>query len=194
MRVVFLEDVEGVAQGGDVKEVKNGFARNYLIPQKLAVPAGHDALQRIQRLKKQADGSRLKRLADVRALAQQLDGLQVNVEMRAGAEGRLYGSVTNIRVADELSKLTGREIDRKTVLLAEPIRELGTFDVNLRLHPEVEAAVTVLVYAVGTDPTADQEAEQPAEGEVVEEEAEVEATGDDSTDPEGDAGTGEDQQ
>ena len=88
MRVVFLEDVEGVARGGDVREVKNGFARNYLIPKNLAEPATHNALQRIGRLKVQADGVRLKTLSDMKALAEDLDGSKVAVEMRAGAGGR----------------------------------------------------------------------------------------------------------
>ena len=74
MRVVFLEDVEGVARGGDVREVKNGFARNYLIPKNLAEPATHNALQRVGRLKVQADEFRLKTLSDMKALAEDLDG------------------------------------------------------------------------------------------------------------------------
>ena len=172
MRVVFLEDVQGVAEGGEVKEVKNGFARNYLIPKSLAVPATHNALQRVKRLTKQAEGERLKRLKDTRALAEELDGVQVNIEMRSGASGRLFGSVTSSIIAAELSRLTGREIDRRTVELAEPIRELGVSDVTIRLLPEVEAGVKVLVYATGTEPVmvAEEEADEtqePAEPEDV---------------------------
>ncbi len=170
MRVVFLEDVAGVAQGGDVKEVKNGFARNYLIPKNLAVPATHNALQRIKRLAREAEQVRVKRLNDMRELAAALNESRVKVEMRAGASGRLYGSVTNAIIADELSKMVDGEIDRRTVLLDEPIRDLGLFDVKLRLHSEVDAEVQVQVYAMGTDPDA------------VEEEAEEEAEGDESTD------------
>ena len=153
MRVVFLEDVAGVAQGGEVKEVKNGFARNYLIPKSLAVPATHDALQRVERLAKQAEVDRLRRIEDTKALAAELDGVRVDIEMRAGAGGRLFGSVTSQIVAAELSRITGREIDRRTVEIAEPIRELGTFDVTVRLMSEIEAGIKVLVYAAGTDPS-----------------------------------------
>jgi large subunit ribosomal protein L9 len=189
MRVVFLEDVSGVAQGGDVKEVKNGFARNFLIPKSLATPATHNALQRVERLKKQADETRLKVLADTRALAEALDGVQVNIEMRTGASGRLYGSVTSAMIANELSELTEREIDRRTVQLPESIRELGTFDINLRLHPEVEAGVKVLVYAAGTDPFAEPEEPEDGDGEGEDEEeragdaapvAEIAETGDET--------------
>lgn len=157
MRVVFLEDVSGVAQGGDVKEVKNGFARNYLIPKSLAVPASHNALQGIERLKRQSEVTRLKTLADMKALGEELDGVQVNVEMRAGTGGRLYGSVTNAIVAERLSEMTDREIDRRTVEIAEPMRELGIFDVNVRVHPEVEARIKVMVYPTGEDPAEFEE-------------------------------------
>ena len=171
MRVVFLEDVPGVAHGGDVKEVRNGFARNYLIPKNLAVPATHNALQGVERLAKQAEVARLKRLEDMRALAQELDGAQVNVEMRAGSGGRLYGSVTNAIIAEELSRLAGREIDRRIIEVAEPIRQLGTFEVNVRLDPEVEAKISVLVYATGTEPTAQAETDEGEETEEAEAES-----------------------
>ena len=125
MRVVFLEDVAGVAQGGEVKEVKNGFARNYLIPKNLAVVATQDTLQRVQRLGKQAEDTRLQRLTDMKALGEELDGVQINIAMRAGASGRLYGSVTNVVVAEELGKLTDREINRRTIEIPESIRQVG---------------------------------------------------------------------
>jgi large subunit ribosomal protein L9 len=152
MRVVFLEDVEGVAKGGDVKEVKNGFARNYLIPKSLAVPATHDALQRIEKLGQQAENTRLKRLSDMRALGEELKGARVDVEMRAGSGGRLYGSVTNAIVASRLTELTGKQIDRKSVTVPDSLRELGSYKANVRLHSEVQAEVDILVHPLGTDP------------------------------------------
>ena len=152
MRVVFLEDVPGVAQGGDVKEVKNGFARNYLIPKSLATPATHNALQRIAKLQRQAEVTRVRRLEDMKELASELDGAQISVEMRAGSTGRLYGSVTTAIIASRLTELTEKEIDRRTVSLSEPIRDLGTFDLTLDLHPEVRADVSVLVHPTGTTP------------------------------------------
>ena len=152
MKVVFLEDVSGVALGGEVKDVKGGFARNYLIPQKLAVPATPDAMQRVERLGKQAEGQRIRTLQDMKALGALLEGSTVNVPMRAGASGRLYGSVTNAIVAEELSKKTGREVDRRTVELPDSVREVGIFDARLRLHAEVTATVSVLVHPVGSDP------------------------------------------
>ncbi len=163
MRVVFLEDVPGVAQGGDVKEVKNGFARNYLIPKSLATPATHNALQRIAKLQRQADVTRVRRLEDMKELAAELDGTQISVEMRAGSTGRLYGSVTTGIIAETLAEMTEKEIDRRTVTLSEPIRDLGEFNLTLDLHPEVQAGVSVLVYPTGTTPEEYAESLRAAE-------------------------------
>ena len=152
MRVVFLEDVEGVALGGDVKEVKNGFARNYLIPKNLAAPATHNSLQRIKKLMRQSGVTRLKLLGDMKDLANELDGRRIDVEMRAGSSGRLYGSVTNAVIADALSSLTGKDINRRTIDIVEPIRDIGVYSFAVRLHPEVSASIQVVVYPLGTCP------------------------------------------
>ena len=170
MRVVFLQDVAGVAQGGDVKEVKNGFARNYLIPKKFAVPATHNELQRVKQYAEQAERARLRLLQDMRELSETLDGTRIDVEMRAGASGQLYGSVTNAIIADKLSEMADREIDRRGIEIGEPIRQLGAFNVNVRLHPEVQAQIDVLVYPTGTTAEAwlqsleEEEEEAAAEG------------------------------
>ena len=152
MKVIFLEDVEGVAKGGDVREVKNGFARNYLIPKSLAVPATHDALQQVRKLAEQAEKTRMKRLSDMKALGEELSGAQVSIAMRAGSGGRLYGSVTTAMVAARLSELTEREIDRRWVTLPESVRELGEHEAGLRLHAEVHTSVKVLVHPLDMEP------------------------------------------
>lgn len=181
VKVVFLQDVPGVAHGGDIKTVKPGFARNYLIPQKLAIPATAEALKRSERLKKQAEGSRLKRLEDLRALAQALEGQQVKVEARAGVAGRLYGSVTTMQVAAQLSAMIGREVDKRTVQMPDAIRQVGVYPAKVRLHPEVEASVTLIVYPTGTDPMAllakpeETKAEAPPEGAAAVADAPAEA-------------------
>jgi large subunit ribosomal protein L9 len=183
MRVVFLEDVQGVAQGGDVKDVKNGFARNYLIPQSLATPATREALQRTERLGREAETKRLKTLADMKELSEELNGAQVVVEMRAGASGRLYGSVTNMIVADEVAKLTDREIDRRTVQIPEPIRQVGVYEIRIKLHSEVETDISVLVHPAGTDPeeflaslSEEEEGDTEAADGAAETDTEAEAT------------------
>lgn len=181
MRVVFLEDVAGVAQGGDVKEVKNGFARNYLIPKNLAVPATHNALQQIKSIAERAEVDRTRALTDMRAVAEALEGTQINIEMRSGVNNRLYGSVTNAVIAEELSNIADREIDRRTIMLAEPIRELGLFEVFLKLHQDVEVPISVLVYPIGADVEAAlavARGEEVASEDIVEEEPSVEAAED----------------
>ena len=194
MRVVFLQDVAGVAQGGDVKEVKNGFARNYLIPKKFAVPATHNELQRVKQYAEQAESARLRLLQDMRELSETLNGSRIDVEMRAGASGQLYGSVTNAIIADKLSEMSDREIDRRGIEIGEPIRQLGSFNVDVRLHPEVQAQIEVLVYPTGT--TADawlqslEEAEEAAEEGDEVENAEDSEDSDDA--PESEEGSSED--
>jgi large subunit ribosomal protein L9 len=174
--------VGGVALGGEIKEVKAGFARNYLIPKKLAVPATKDALQRVQRLSREAEEKRLKTLADMKSLGEELDGTRVDIEMRAGASGRLYGSVTNAVVATELSKMTDREIDRRTIDISDSIRDVGMHSATVRLHPEIAATISLLVYPAGTDPEETvlklQEAAEAAEGE-----GEAEEPGEPETEP-----------
>lgn len=152
MKLVFLDDVPGVAHGGDVKNVKNGFARNYLIPKNLAIPATRDALERIERLKDQATTKRLKTLTDMNELAVQMSGTRVDIGMRAGASGRLYGSVTNTVVAEKLESITSQQIDRRVIQIPESIRETGLYQVSIRVHPEVITDVSLLVYPINMTP------------------------------------------
>jgi len=157
MKVVFLEDVGGVAQGGEVKDVKNGFARNYLLPKNLAAPATHNNLQRIEKLRRQADVGRVEKLEDMQSVAEGISGTEVFMEMRAGANDRLYGSVTGTMIADSVSDKTGVSVERRWVQLDNPIRETGVFDVSIRLHSDVSANVKVIVHATGQDPLEDQD-------------------------------------
>ena len=171
MRVVFIEDVEGVALGGEVKEVKNGFARNYLIPKNLAAPATHNNLQRIHKLTKDAAVTRAYKFDEMKNLAGNLDGSEIAIEMRAGANNRLYGSVTGSMVADALAEETGIPIERRLVQLDDPIREVGTYEVPLRLFADVSASIKVTVYATGTDPfemvaEKDDEPEDAAQDDI----------------------------
>ena len=108
MRVVFLEDVAGVAKGGDVREVKNGFARNYLIPTGVAAPAIGDHRKGIDKVKRAAEVKRVKETQDMELLAKHLEGAAIEVKVRASEAGRLYGSVTSAMIAGELSELTER--------------------------------------------------------------------------------------
>lgn len=145
MRVIFLTDVSGSGLAGEVKEVKNGYARNFLIPQKLAVAATHDELQRIEGIRKAAEERRLKEEQDLQALAEHLAQLSITITAKVGPTGRLYGAVTSTNIADELSRLTERELDRRTVHLDEAIHEPGEYQVEIRFPHGISATVQVIV-------------------------------------------------
>ena len=157
MKVLFLEDVEGVAHGGEVKEVKRGFAKNYLLPKNIAVIATKASLERIPKLKVEADKNRIQRLNDMKELSGELDGMRVNLPMRSGPTGKLYGSVTNNMIAAELSSISTKDIQRRMIVLPESIRQLGIFEISLNLHQEVQANISLLVHPEDVDPTEFEE-------------------------------------
>jgi len=151
MKVVFLEDVDGVAKGGEIKEVKNGFARNYLIPKNLAAPATHNQLQRISKLSKKADEDRVKKIKLLSDLSESLNGIEIKIEMRAASNDRLYGSVTGTMIADAINEQIEGSIGRQLVQLDNPIREVGSYPITVRLHDDISATVTVIISATGSD-------------------------------------------
>jgi len=145
MRVVFLENVPGIAKTGDVKEVADGYARNYLIPRKLASLVTSQATSRLEaqldsRVKKQA-----KMAENLSQVADQLNGKEITIKVKVGAKGRLYGSITSADIAAELSRATGVEIDKRKVELSETIRELGSYDVAIRLAKDTLPKIKVIV-------------------------------------------------
>ena len=145
MRVVFLETVLGSGQAGEVKNVADGYARNYLLPRKLALPATPENLRRAE-AKAQGEARRQGRLdAGAQAVLAQLEGKGVTIAVRVGEQGRLFGSVTSQDIAQEVSKLAGQEIDHRQLELPEPIREVGEYSVVLRLTRNVEVALPVAV-------------------------------------------------
>lgn len=153
MKVVFLEDVAEVAKSGDLKEVADGYARNYLFPRKLAVIATPSELKKLE-LRRQADARREAHLErEAEDLAKKLGELTIALKVRAGAKERIYGSVTSAAIAREVKRLTGHQIDKRSVELAEPIKDLGKHEVPIRLTKNVTAKVTVVV-------ERDQEIEQ----------------------------------
>ncbi|MBI3744231.1 MAG: 50S ribosomal protein L9 [Chloroflexi bacterium] len=164
MKVLFIEDVMGTAYAGDIKEVKPGFARNYLFPGKLAVAATPDQMSRVERLRSAAGKRRVAAESEMKGLADKLNGQVVRIEARAGRNNRLYGSITNVRVAEELSKLAGREIDRRRVIM-DSFRLLGNYTVPVKLHPGIEPKVTVVVAA----PEGMAPVEEPTAEEIVQE-------------------------
>ncbi|MDE2669481.1 MAG: 50S ribosomal protein L9 [Chloroflexota bacterium] len=145
MKVVFFEDVEGTAQVGEVKVVKNGFARNFLLPRGIAGPVTPPNLQRANSLAEKEARRQAKLDGEAEVHRERLDGYTVSFEARVGETGRLYGSVTSRDVAQKLEESTGIEVDSRGILLAEPIRELGSKAVTIRFTRNVSAEITITV-------------------------------------------------
>ena len=145
MKVVFLQDVTNVAAAGEVKEVASGYARNYLLPKNLAVVATKVELGKVEQ-RHQAEARREARLEEEsEAVAQVLRETTVTLKVRAGEGERIYGSVTSADIATEIKKSTGHEIDKRKIDLEEPIRELGSHQVPIKLTRNVSASITVVV-------------------------------------------------
>ena len=149
IRVVFLQDVLPKHFAGDIREVSGGYARNYLIPSGLAAPAMGSHLQHIEKIKQTAGQRRAKETQDMEQLAEIVGGTTVTIKARAGEGGRLYGSVTNARIAEELSLVLGREIDRRAIQMPEAIKEVGSFEVPVRLYHNIVPEIIVVVEAEG---------------------------------------------
>lgn len=196
MKVVFLQDVEGSGRIGEIKNVADGYARNFLFPKGLAAPATADAARRAEA--RAIIEARKQAALDERAqeLAARLEGAWVSITVKAGRRGRLFGSVTAADIAEAVTDLLKEEIDRRQIVLAEPIKEVGAYDIPIQLTRNVRAVVPLEVIAEGAElerpeekaeqqePASEAAAEEPtAEAGVeegaaeVEEEEETEASG-----------------
>jgi large subunit ribosomal protein L9 len=143
MKVILSKDVQGTGKAGEVKDVADGYARNYLIPRKLAIPASGGALKNVEQKRASEQKKVAAEEATARALAERLTSAPVILTAKVGDQGRLYGSITSADIADQLSAHLGQQIDKRKIELDEPIRQLGTFEVTIRLHRLVSAAVKV---------------------------------------------------
>jgi large subunit ribosomal protein L9 len=147
VKVLFLKEVEGSAKAGDVKEVTPGYARNYLFPKKLAIVADDGVVEQI-RQREEATRRRVeKALTEARETEKRLQRIIVTLYSKAGEGGRLFGSVTNADIAQQLKREAGIEIDKRKIEVEPPIRSLGPHEVVVTLHPEVTATLRVVVAA-----------------------------------------------
>jgi len=145
MKVIFLEDVSNMARAGDIKEVADGYGRNFLIPKKLALLVNSQAIslveaQRQIRVRQQAESE-----AELLDLAKQLDGKEITLKARVGAKDRLYGSITSADIATELKGSAGLVVDKRKIELAEPIRQLGNYEVVVKLGKDILPRIRVTV-------------------------------------------------
>jgi large subunit ribosomal protein L9 len=145
MEVLLLENVDRLGKAGEIKKVTDGYARNYLFPRGWAVLASPGAVRQAKRQLQAAATRQSKALSEAQALAQLLDGITVTFRARAGESDRLYGSITNAHIADALAQRIEQDVDKRKIELEEPLKELGMHAVTVRLAPEAEAKVTVVI-------------------------------------------------
>ncbi|HZU77828.1 MAG TPA: 50S ribosomal protein L9 [Dehalococcoidia bacterium] len=147
MKVVFLQDAPS-ARTGEVKDVKNGYARNFLLPRGIALPATKEAVERAQARARAEERRQAALDAEAKKLLDKVAGAVITLRARVGETGRLYGSITAADIADELGTMTGTEFDRRTIELGEPIRQVGEHTVHVRLTRNVATDITVNVQPI----------------------------------------------
>ena len=145
MKVLLLRDHDKLGKAGDVKNVADGYARNYLLPRGLAVLASPGALKQADSIRKSEEKRRAQLRAEAQAVANQLTGTTLIFQAMAGETGKLYGSITTTDVVEAIQRDKGIEVDKRKVELREPLRTVGTHNVQIRLAPDLEPAVTVII-------------------------------------------------
>lgn len=149
MKVVLRDDVDNLGQKGDLVDVADGYARNYLVPRGLALKASAGSQKQADAMRRNREARQRRDREAAQALAAQFEGRTISIKARAGGEGRLFGSVTAADIAEAVQKQTGADIDRRKLALDEPLKELGGVDLQIRLHPDVVATIHVEVEAAG---------------------------------------------
>jgi large subunit ribosomal protein L9 len=144
MKVILQENLENLGHIGDVVKVAPGYARNYLIPKGYALLANEKNTKALEHAKRQLEYKKNKVLEQAKALAAKIEAITLNLLHQAGDEGKLFGAVTNMEISEQL-KAQGVDIDRKKIVLAEPIKQLGEYGVTVKIHPEVAANLKVVV-------------------------------------------------
>ncbi len=144
MKIILRQDYENLGDAGDIVEVKPGFARNFLLPRKIAYPAKPNFVRMLEEEKRQKQQRRHKEKKLAEKLAEELSKVSVTISVSVGEEDKMFGSVTTMDIAEALKK-EGHDIDRRKIVLEEPIKALGIYSVPIKVHPEVEANIKVWV-------------------------------------------------
>jgi large subunit ribosomal protein L9 len=178
MKVLLIKDVYKLGRAGDVKKVADGYGRNYLLPQGLAVLAAPGALKQADYIRRTASAQRDRLNQELSEVARGLEGLKLIFPVKAGETGKLYGSITTAMIAEAIEKATGEKVDRRQID-SQPIKTLGVHTARVRLTVDLLPEVTLLVHREGEAPesayTAEVAAEAEEAGEFAELEAELEA-------------------
>ncbi|MDP9341585.1 MAG: 50S ribosomal protein L9 [Actinomycetota bacterium] len=146
MKIILQKEIDKLGAPGDVVEVADGYARNYLVPRGMAIPASKGAVRHADSLRRAHQGRVAKAQKEAEAVAARITAGPLKVRAKAGEGGKLFGSVTAADLAEEIEQQTGEKIDRRMVHLEEPIRSVGVHEVRIHLHPEVDAALSVEIH------------------------------------------------
>jgi len=144
MKVILKEDIDKLGSFGETVEVKDGYARNYLIPKGLVWPDEKRFRNQVDNLKNRLESQKIREKEDAEKLAARIEDTSLTINAEAGKDDKLFGSVTNIDIEEKLRE-AGIEIDRRKIEIDEPIKKLGVYKVNIKLHPDVEASCKVWV-------------------------------------------------
>lgn len=145
MEVLLLKEVKRLGKAGEVRRVADGYARNYLIPRGLAVPATDAARRQVAEREAARARAADAEKATAEAQAAALENVELVFKVKSGESGRLYGSITSADIAEQLAERIGESVDKRKVMLDEPIKEIGTSKVDVKLHTDVKVSVTVIV-------------------------------------------------
>jgi large subunit ribosomal protein L9 len=145
MKIVLIKDVVGLGKTGDVKEVADGYARNFLLRRNLALPAVRSSLSTIETQLRREVREQQQHAEELARLAHRIEGLSIELKAKVMEEDRLYGSIRDHHIADELKRLTGIDIERTSIEMEQPIRQLGTYDLTVRLTRDLAPKVRVTV-------------------------------------------------
>ena len=145
MKVILLQDVKGKGKKGQMLEVSDGYARNFMLPRKLAIEATPDAVNTMRMNDKAAAEKAAKERAEALEISKKLRAMSLVVKAKGGGAGRLFGSITNQEIADALEKASGIKLDKRKIVIADPIKSVGTYTVNCKLGYEITAPLTVKI-------------------------------------------------
>jgi large subunit ribosomal protein L9 len=143
MEVILLRDMENLGKVGEIVKVKDGYARNYLIPERIALPATKSNIARVRNELKALQRKAQRQAERYKKLAEQLSSTRVVIEHEAGEEGKLFGSVTTSQIEKALHKAGFEDVEKRQIILEKPIREVGSYEVKIHLFKEIEATITV---------------------------------------------------
>ncbi len=170
MQVILLDDVLGLGEAGDLVKVKNGYGRNYLLPRGLAQLATKEGLNRIESIRRAGEERRRKRIGEVKDKVAALDGKELTVPMKTGAEAKIFGAVTSLLLQEKIKEEFGMDVDRRYIMLDAPIKYLGDYEVNLKAGAEASAVIKLHVVdeSQPEKPAAEKKKAQPEPEETAE--------------------------